>query len=78
MYVGEEAIQSAYGSEAAPGSDTVEGSLGERSAGCRAETAAILNRGGLDWTPSRGIYYVFRCSNPDNSDTYKSIGAGAS
>lgn len=75
MYVGEEAIASAYAGQAAPGSDTVEGSLGERSAGCRAETAAILNRGGLDWDSSRGIYYVFRCSTPDNSDKYKSIGA---
>lgn len=75
IYTGEEAISGAYGDEATAGADSVSASLNERSAGCDTSTTSILARNGDDWE-GRGIYQVFRCSNPDNSDRYTSIGSG--
>lgn len=76
MYVGAETIESAYAGAAKPGSNSISGSLGERSPGCGTDAQDIINRNGVDWTPSRGVYYVFRCSNPDHSTKYSNIGAG--
>ena len=78
VYVGEAAIQAAYAGEAEAGSDSVSASLNSRSAACDHSTGGMITgNGGMDWE-GRGAYYVFRCSNPDNSDTYRHIGAGAS
>lgn len=75
MYVGESAIQSAYTGEAEAGSNSVSGSLNERSPACDKSTTSILNRNGQDWN-GRGVYNVYRCTNPDKSSTYSSIGSG--
>lgn len=77
IYTGAEIIQAAYGDEALAGSDSVSASMGERSAACNnSSTDIIVNNGGLDWI-GRGAYSIFRCSDPDNSDTYSSIGYGS-
>lgn len=77
IYVGEGAVSAAYAGEAESGSDSVSASLNTRSAACdRSAGNMITNNGGMDWE-GRGAYYVFRCVDPDNSDTYKSIGSGA-
>lgn len=76
MYVGEDAVQAAHGDKAEAGSDSVSGSLDDRSASCNDDVSRMMTyNGGMDWN-NRGAYYVFRCTNPDNSETYKSIGAG--
>lgn len=77
IYVGTEAIQSAYAGEASTSSDSVSGSKNERSPGCDASATGIMNRNGQDWG-DLGIYNVYRCSNPDNSTTYSNIGSGMS
>lgn len=78
IYVGPEAVSASYGSTAKSGSDSVSGSLGDRSAGCGSDAHDIVvNRGGQDWN-GRGVYYVFRCIDPDNSTTHKNIGVGMS
>lgn len=80
MYVSEEIIQAAYTGEAHVGSDSVSGSIGERSPGCDQSTSSIMSRGGEDWENdegvTRGIYDVYRCIDPDESSTYSSIGSG--
>lgn len=70
IYTGEELIQLAHGSDANAGSNSVSGSIGTRAATCDASTTTYL--GG-----SR-VYGVYRCIDPDNSDTYRSIGSGMS
>lgn len=75
IYVSESAIQSAYAGEAKMGSDSVSGSLNERSPGCDSSTTSIMNRGGEDWE-GRGMYSVYRCTDPDNSSKWKGIGSG--
>lgn len=75
MYVGKDTVQAAYANEADPSSDSISGSLNKRSAGCDSSTTSIMNRGGQDWE-GRGVYNVYRCVNPDNSDKWSSIGAG--
>lgn len=77
IFTGESAIQAAYMNDAKTGSDSVSGSLNERSPACDSSTTSIINRGGQDWN-GRGVYNVYRCINPDNSTTYSSIGAGMS
>lgn len=76
IYTGESAITAAYPAEAKPGSDSVSASLGERSAACNnSATSIVVNNGGQDWD-NRGVYHIFRCVDPDNSDTYSAIGSG--
>lgn len=75
MYVGTSAVQAAYTGEADANSDSVSGSLNERSPACDPSTTSIMNRNGQDWN-ERGVYNVYRCVNPDNSSTYSSIGSG--
>lgn len=76
LYVGEEAVQAAHGDKAEAGSDSVSGSLDERSASCNNDCSRLITQnGGMDWS-GRGAYYVFRCTTPDNSETYKDVGAG--
>lgn len=75
MYVSKEVVQSAYTGEADPNSDSVSGSIGERSPCCDVSTTSILNRNGQDWL-GRGVYHVYRCITPDNSTTYTSLGGG--
>lgn len=73
MYVGTETVQKVHGDKADPGSDSVAGSLGERSPGCNNDTTTLMARGGQDWS-GRGEYEVFRCVKPDNSERYKNAG----
>ena len=76
VFVGESAITAAYMGEATPGSDSVSASLNKRSAACDNSAGGMINgNGGQDWD-GRGPYHVFRCVDPDNSDTYSSIGSG--
>lgn len=76
LYVGESAVQSAYGDEANYGSDSVSGSKNERSPACDlSATSLILQRSGYDWD-GHGVYTIYRCIDPDNSSTYSSIGYG--
>lgn len=75
MYVSQSAVQASYLNEAYPESDSVSGSLGKRSPACDSSASSIINRGGQDWE-GRGVYTVFRCCDPDNSDKWKSVGAG--
>lgn len=81
VYVSSELIQAAYGGEALTTSESVSASLDERSPGCDASsTNIIVTNNGQDPPTSsrgsRGTYYVFRCSTPDQSDTYKHLGSG--
>lgn len=75
LYTGTELIQTVHGDAADPSYDSVSASFGERSPGCGADTTQILERGGVDWDPSRGQYEVFRCVQPDNSTTYQNAGS---
>lgn len=76
MYTGSEIIQKIHGSKADASSDSVSGSFEERSPGCGNDTTSILSRGGQDWI-GRGLYEVFRCTQPDHSETYKNAGSSA-
>lgn len=73
MYVGTEAVQAVHADKADPASDSVSGSLDERSPGCGTDASSILSRGGEDWS-GRGQYEVFRCVQPDHSELYKDAG----
>lgn len=75
LYVGENAVQAVY-----PDSDgnSVSASYMERSPGVGNDAYDIIvNRNGQDWG-GRGVYYVYRCVDPDNSTTYASAGASTS
>ena len=75
MYVGSEIIQQVHKDKADPASDSVSGSLGERSPGCGKDSASLIqSNGGQDWS-GRGQYEIFRCVNPDNSERYKHAGS---
>lgn len=77
MYTGKELIQQIHGSAAAESSDSVSGSFEERSPGCGNDaTDIIVNRNGQDWI-GRGTYQIFRCVQPDQSDTYKNAGSSS-
>lgn len=80
MYVTLEMVQNAYSGEANPYSDSVSGSLGERSPSCDGSTSSIMGRNGRDWEspghPSRGVYDVYRCVDPDHSTKWTSVGSG--
>lgn len=76
MYTGSEIIQQIHGDKADPSSDSVSGSLDERSPGCGGDSSSIIARGGEDWS-GRGQYEVFRCVQPDNSETYKNAGSSS-
>lgn len=74
MYVSSELVQTAYPEDAEAGSDSVSASKDTRSAACGNDASDIINRmGGQDWE-NRGIYQIYRCVSPDNSDTYKHLG----
>ena len=77
MYTGKVLIQQIHGSAAAESSDSVSGSFEERSPGCGNDaTDIIVNRNGQDWI-GRGTYQIFRCVQPDQSDTYKNAGSSS-
>lgn len=75
IYVGSDLVQAFYPDEAHEGSDSVSGSIDERSAACDGSTSSVMDNGGQDWL-GRGIYDVYRCTDPDRSTTYSSIGSG--
>lgn len=75
MYASVEGVQAAYKNEANGNSDSISGSLNKRSAACDNSTSSILSRGGQDWE-GRGVYNVYRCIDPDDSDKWSSIGSG--
>lgn len=68
IYTGKEMINAAYGGDCDPNSNSVSGSLGTRSAAC--DQSATNSLGVSD------PFGVYRCVNPDNSNTYKHIAAG--
>lgn len=75
LYVGHEAVVAAHGENAPADADSVSGSFGDRSPGCGNDATRIIGRGGVD---GKGrAYEVFRCTDPDNSETYKNAGASA-
>ena len=77
MFTGAEIIQQIHGSKAEANSDSVSGSLNDRSPGCGNDsTDIIVRKGGQDWS-GRGQYEVFRCILPDQSQTYANAGGSA-
>lgn len=75
LYVGENAVQAVYSDS---DGDSVSASYMERSPGVGNDAYDIIvNRNGQDWS-GRGVYYVYRCVDPDNSTTYASAGASTS
>lgn len=75
LYVGHDAVVAAHGENAPADADSVSGSFGERSPGCGNDATRIIGRGGVD---GKGrAYEVFRCVDPDESETYKNAGASA-
>lgn len=73
IYVGTDVVKAKYPNS---NGDSVSASYQERSPGVGIDATDIIVRlNGQDWI-GRGEYYVFRCSKPDNSTTYKDAGAG--
>lgn len=75
VYTSETLINTAYGEEATPGSDSVSASLNTRSGACGPDSSHCLGNNGKDYE-GNGPYYVFRCVSPDNSTTYTHLGSG--
>lgn len=70
VYVSNDIISDVHGDKALDGSDIVSASFNERSPGCGFLRYSYSP---YDTRP----YRVFRCTKPDNSDTYSDAGADA-
>jgi hypothetical protein len=72
LYTGHELIEKKHGDAASAVSDQVSASFGERSPGCSDYDIMAM----LAW--DNRPYVVYRCVNPDKSETYKNAGVSGS